>query len=62
MGARLSRTDRHLSPPHFGIWLPVLLEQAARAGVRGRSWQVVKRLLLHLWVGMMGRTVVGLDV
>lgn len=61
-GARLSRTGRRLSLQRFGKLLLAPLEQAEREGVRGRSWQDLKRLLLNPWVGTMGRTVVGLDV
>ena len=62
MDAHLSRTGRRLSPPHFGILLLGLLEQAEQEGLRGHLWQVVKRPLLRPWVGMMGRKVVVLGV
>ena len=47
MGARLSRTGRRPSPRRFEILLLARLEEAEREGVRGRSWQDLKRLLLR---------------
>ena len=46
-GARLSRTGRRLSLQRPGKLLLAPLEQAEREGVRGRSWQDLKRLLLN---------------
>jgi hypothetical protein len=47
MGARLSRTGRRLSLRHCGRLLLALPEQAEQEDVRGRLWQIVRRLLLR---------------